>query len=269
MSVVLRRTGSNKRHTWPRTKVDQLETIPESPQTLSSSKFTAQEAARDQRAKDERRSVVLDTKSDKFSAESASSVDIQAQMIWYSHRLEESLHDRQRLTTRIKELEAVCKNQAKAQDTVLKDVKVWRQNYGIVEAELVEAAQEIVEVREYVRALETSNANLRYALSQAREEQECSHRTSWCGRIRRCLQRCWSFPQRFQAAVHGPKKNDKRVKPHKSSLLQPESRLLTPHSNSSRTSIPESGRCSRMGAHPVTIVPDSSPLRSLVNGEKG
>lgn len=197
-SLSRKRRSPWKRHTWPRAQVDKLETILESPQILPQSKFLISPI---------RTSLANDT-TVQWKAEGCSKidspvgthVDTNTQMIWWSHHLEESQQDRQRLSQKIKHLEAVCKTQSQTNTALLQDVKSWRNNYKGVEAELIEAAQEIEEAKAYVRSIETANANLRYALAQAKEEQERARRSHWTNRLIRWLQSCIPAQQNVKSS---------------------------------------------------------------------
>lgn len=119
---------------------------------------------------------------------------VRARMIWYSHHLEESHYDREKLSNKVKELEIVCRSQLRTNASLVQDVQSWQNNYKAIESELVDAAQEIEEAKAYVRSIETANANLRYALSQAREEQERARRRKWSRMARSCWHTCTHLP---------------------------------------------------------------------------
>lgn len=172
MPAMLRHTNG-KRHTWPRAIVEQLETIPESPRA------PADFDSPDPTPKPVQ--PVVDTRSTEELR--------RAQMLWYSHHLTESQQDRERLGQKIKELETAYRAQSKINAELRKDIITWQNSYDMIEAELVEAAQEIEEAKAYVRSIETSNANLRYTLSQAKEQVESEKRKRWSYRVQKWVTR--------------------------------------------------------------------------------
>lgn len=164
------------------------------------------------------------------------------QMIWYSHHLAESYHDRERLASKIEQLETVCRSQCKTNASLLEDVRSWQDSYESIEAELIEATQEIEEAKAYVRSIETANANLRYALSQAREEQERARRRRW----RKCFADCWDrvrcLPQQVNDIVCGAS----ATKTSSPSPQNPARMIDIPTPSMSRIHLLGSRTCSRM-----------------------
>lgn len=237
---------SRKRYTWPRTQVDQLETIPESPRTPQVAKFTSDTSS-------EERTYPADDVATLSDSEQCMRYDekvvppeaVRAQMIWYSHQLEISYHDRERLDRRIKELEVVCRSQSKTNASLIHDIQSWQKNYDAVESELVDAAQEMEEVKAYVRSVETANANLRYALSQAREEQEHAHRRRWNHLAHRCWQRCTRLSEILVDACRLPSMRKRKKQDNNASkpAARPESTCPILHSSTSKISLPPSSTC--------------------------
>lgn len=183
-SAIRQRQRSLNRQTWPQSELGQLETIIESPRApqegcAASSKSTDNVP----------NSTLLGGKPETAVDGKIPSYDMtHTQMIWYSHHLAESYNDRERLAGKIEQLENVCRYQSKTNAKLLEDIRSWQKNYESIEAELIEASQEIEEAKSYVRSIETANANLRYALSQAKEEQRRAQKK----RRHTCLPTCWS-----------------------------------------------------------------------------
>lgn len=192
-SALRQRKPSIKRQTWPQSELGQLETIIESPRApqegcVPSSKIT--DAASD--------GTQLGSKPDIRIDGRAPLQDMtHTQMIWYSHHLAESYTDRERLAGKIEQLENVCRYQSKTNGTLLEDIRSWQKNYESVEAELIDTAQELEEAKLYVRSIETANANLRYALSQAKEEQ----RRTRMKKRDTCLPSCWKHLRCFSRRI--------------------------------------------------------------------
>jgi len=237
---------SRKRYTWPRTQVDQLETIPESPRTPRVAKFTSDTPSEEQTYPAEDVATLLNSEQCmRHNEKVVPSEAVRAQMIWYSHQLERSCHDRERLNGRIEELEVVCRSQSKTNASLIREMQSWQKNYEAVESELVDAAQEVEEVKAYVRSVEMANANLRYALSQAREEQELACRRRWNHLAHRCWQRCTRLSEFLVGACRLPsmrkrKEQDTHVsKP----TARPESTCPILHPSTSKISLPPSNTC--------------------------
>lgn len=191
--AIPKRRGSLKRHTWPRTEVDQLETIVESPQSSPKSKQTIELPPTEPLCQTEECSsigkLVVQSSTSNGEGDPPKKSD-QTQMVWYSHHLTESQRDRERLWNKVEELESVCRSHSKANAKLLQDVSAWQISCEKVEAELVEATQEIEEAKAHIRSIETSNMNLRYALRQAREEQELDRQRRWRTRMLRYVKSC-------------------------------------------------------------------------------
>lgn len=255
------RRASRKRHSWPRTRVDQLETIFESPPAHQKAFFgtETQSQGRKPRAKD----AAAPQDSEQCRRIDMNDVlpeAIQAQMIWYSHHLEESHHDRERLSTKVKELERVCRSQSKTNAMLLQDIQSWQHNYETIESELIEVAKVVEEAKTYVRTIETANTGLRYALEQAREEQEAARRREWRYLAWRCWQSCAHFPSKL---IQGFRRSD-TTKPGKlgpRTAARPESMFPILEPSTSIVDLPRSGACSRMSGsfseeHQCSSVPD-------------
>lgn len=191
-SALKQRKRSVKRQTWPQAELGQLETIIESPRPPQEARPASSESA------DSTDGSASDSKPDiQINAKTLSQENTHTQMIWYSHHLAESYTDRERLAGKIEQLENVCRYQSKTNKSLLEDIQTWHKNYETLETELIEATQEIQEAKAYVRNLETVNANLRYALSQAREEQEQARRKRRNGCLTACLERLRCLSRRI------------------------------------------------------------------------
>lgn len=238
MPVLLRHKpkASLKRHTWPQARAEQLETILESPDRTPNLAPSAESTTSDKPSRDMTNPHVVEIEQVVCNNVKTSSLDtIQTQMIWYSQYLAESQSERERLCQKIEELRTVCKSQSKSNAALLDDVRTWQSNYDAVEAELVEATQEIEEVKGYVRNVETVNANLRYALSQAKEEQERSHRARWSHRLGKCFGSCWRLPGTIMSRILPPKTKAPPRDVKSRATMRPESSV--PILNASRSKI--------------------------------
>lgn len=192
--------GSHKRHTWPRTVVEHLETIPESPVAPADFDNSAATSQSKPVIDSSTRSNVV-----QFVVDGRNTEELKrAQMLWYSHHLAESQQDREKLNKTIIELETAYRAQSKANAELRRNLKSWQNSYDIIEAELVEAAQEIEEARAYVRSIETSNANLRYALSQIKEQTELEKQKRWRFRLQRWIT---ELPEHFTGLFQSRKTN--------------------------------------------------------------
>jgi len=234
-----------KRYTWPRTQVDQLETIPESPQMSQVAKFMPVTLSEEHTHQAEDVATLLDSKQCARHDEHVVPSGAAGQMIWYSRQLELSYRDRERLGGRVSELKVVCKSQSKTNASLIRELQSWQKNYQAVESELVDATRELEEVKAHVRSVETANANLRYALIQAREEQERARRRRWNNLARRCWRRCTCWSEKLIDSCRSP--NTKKLKKHEPdqarSTTRPESRCPILHSSTSKTSLSHSGTC--------------------------
>ena len=250
-----------KRHTWPRTQVNQLETIPESPRTPQKTKFGFASQPDEGKALTDNVELLDSVQSMRIEEKIVSPNAVQAQMIWYSHHLEESHHDRERLVSKIKELETVCRTHSKSNVTLVQDIQSWQTNYEAVESELIDTTQELEEAKAYVRSVETANANLRYALSQAREEQERARRNSWSNRALRCWQTCTHLSSSVlngfrRPSIHKRKKRSAKIPV---STARPESMLPIIDPSTSKVHLPPSRACSRTsGCLPEDCLSSSS-----------
>lgn len=231
--VKQRRAGSSKRHTWPRSVVEQLETIPESPPTLL--KATFDNSSNSQPAT--KIPAPVDTKPG-FSE--------QAQILLITQHLQTSIQDRETLSKRIADLEKICSSQAKSNAALIREVRSWQQNYDTVEAELLELAAENEEAKRYVRALETSNANLRYALAQMKEERDRAESRRWRNRLGKIV--AWMGRRWCRSEEEQKQRQDR----------SPSRRPILRSRASDHEA--ESGRCSRMSSHPQLL--GSSPSRA-------
>lgn len=264
MPVMLRHTskGSRKRHTWPRAVVEQLETIPESPRApinfdVSTPDLDVQSRPDlDSNPKDE----LLQAVTSGTSAEELR----RAQMLWYSHHLAESQQDRERLSRKIKELENAYRTQSKVNAGLRDDVKSWQHSYDLIEAELVEVVQEIEEAKAYVRSIETSNANLRYTLSQVKEQTELKRQKTWRFRVSKLFtQVSGHVAKLFQS------RQTKSGRGRHSELDKLREGSETPVTHSRRTDLNRAGACSRLSKRRSDPeLPSSSPQGSPVS-EKG
>lgn len=197
MRAIPKRRASLKRHTWPRMEVDQLETILESPHSSPKSKQTSRLLPTGQISQTEEQSnigrIAVQNNTSKTDIDPLKQSN-HTEMVWYSHHLTESQRDRERLWNKVEELESVCRSHSKANAKLLQDVSVWQSSFEKAEAELVEATQEIEEAKAHIRNVETSNMNLRYALRQAREEQEYDRQRRWRNRFLRYARSCMQLP---------------------------------------------------------------------------
>lgn len=186
-SALRQRKTSLKRRTWPQAELGQLETIVESPRAPQEARPPSSESVDsiDESVPDIMLQITKPVT--QTNGKTASQEMTHTQMIWYSHHLAESYNDRERLAGKIEQLENVCRYQSKTNKSLLEDVRTWQKNYESLETELIEATQEIEQAKAYVRSVETVNANLRYTLSQAREELEQPRRR----RRNSCLSVCW------------------------------------------------------------------------------
>ncbi|KAJ9660205.1 hypothetical protein H2198_002711 [Neophaeococcomyces mojaviensis] len=271
------RTSSSRRHTWPRAQVQQLETIPESPRSSPKKDFSTSlepsSTGEPQRQDDE-----LSTGEPKAELRNVIPEAIRTQMLWYSHHLAQSYQDRERLASKISELENVCKSQSKANAALQRDIRVWQQNYESIENELIEAAQEIEEAKAYVRCLETANANVRYALSQAREEQEQAKQRRWGQRLQRPWRRCFRWTSMVKDAVlrlcscTNQKQHHEERPPARQALVD-KSRSVTPENevNSSQVQLLRSrvpSTMSRSSNHERTGPLSSHPTPEKLDDEE-
>lgn len=257
MAIIVkqRRAGSLKRHTWPRAVVEQLETIPESPPTLPKATFDSGLTARS--------STISPALEQQKPSRASDAKLTQAQMLVFSQHLRESIQERELLSTRIQELENICLNQLKANAALIREVRSWQQNYDILEAELVDVTTENEEAKQYVRALETSNANLRYALNQAQEQRDRAEAKRWRRRIRVVLERCRFLPATVRAYWS---RGDTSMNEKEGQDRSPSRRPIL-RSRAGRCDDLESGRCSRMSSHPQTALLTSSPSRTSDKGD--
>lgn len=250
--VKQRRAGSLKRHTWPRAIVEQLETIPESPPTLPKATF-------DDGSKAQSAATTSPTVQQKAPKGSDNALT-QAQMLVFTQHLKESIQDRENLSAKIKELENICSSQSKANAALIREIRSWQQNYDNIEAELVDVVAENDEAKRYVRALETSNANLRYALSQAQEQRDRAEARHWRRRIRRMLEKCSSLPRVLHSYWSKTSSSEKR------NVARSPSRRPILRSRASNFDELQSGRCSRMDSRTQTAVLTSSPSQASDRG---
>lgn len=242
-STPVQRKPSLKRRTWPQSEPGHLETIIESPRTPQEARLSSTDV-QDTPPRSRLNSQPQDSKQNVSVEKLLTPADAtHTQMIWYSHHLAQSYSDRERLAGKIEQLEDVCRYQSKTNASLLDDIRTWRNNYETVESELIEATQEMEEAKAYVRSVETANANLRYALSQAKEEQERVRRKRWrtCG-IEDSWKRLRSIPRRVSNAVCG-------ASALKTTSPQPEkpSRVVdAPSRSTSRIHLLGSRNCSRV-----------------------
>lgn len=183
-----RKNSSLKRQTWPPSTPTKLETIVESPRLRDETccpPSTSVDGATQRKSTQE----LLDGKQEVSKGQGVSLSGAEhTQMIWYSHHLAQSYNDRERMAVKIEELERVCKYQSSTNARLLEDIQVWRDNYETAESELVETTQEMVEAKAYLRRVETANANLRYTISQLKEERAHVRKNKWLT----CLQVSWN-----------------------------------------------------------------------------
>lgn len=196
-SALRQRKPSVKRQTWPQSEIGQLETIVESPRAPQEARPSSSNSA-DSACELTSDGMLLDSRPEiHINGKASSQETTHTQMIWYSHHLAESYNDRERLAGKIEQLEHVCRYQSKTNKSLLADVRTWQKNYESIETELIEATQEIEEAKAYVRSVETTNANLRYALSQVREERDQARRKRRNG----CFVNFWDRFQCFSRKI--------------------------------------------------------------------
>ena len=154
-----RRQIRQKRHTWPRSNVDKLETIIESPRTPTKQKFPSGDGNRTSQG----------------SPGGIQEIN-HSQLLWYSQVLSDSQKERLKLSDKIAHLERVYEKQKSKNTRLQQEVLQWQVNFDTIQVELCEAVQEIEDARSYVRTIESSNANLKYVLAQMKEEQAMKER---------------------------------------------------------------------------------------------
>lgn len=159
-----------KRHTWPRTSVNTLEPIIESPRTPTKPKFPAGSDGTSQ-------------------GSPRGTTDLNhSQLLWYSQVLAESQKERLKLGDKILHLERVCEKQKSKNARLQEEVYQWQANFDTIRVELFDAVQEIEDARSYVRSIETSNANLKYVLAQIKEQEQAARERKWSKRIKNFVQ---------------------------------------------------------------------------------
>lgn len=222
------RTAGPKRHSWPKTRVHHLETIPESPRSPPKKSFAFEiDSHLAQATQKELSDSIAENLNDE--PESVIPEAIRAQMQWYSHHLAQSYRDRERLATRVSDLETVCKSQTKANTSLHKAVTLWQQNYRSIELELIEASHEIDEARASIRRLKTTNSNLRYTLCQLKEEREYIQDRKWSNRLRRSWQACISWSRSLlQNNSCTSSQQQTRERPPARQDFNDQSRMATP-----------------------------------------